>query len=223
MRWGPLLVLTAIVLMLASAMVSPVRYVPPPRLTLDSNLGDFTEELEEHNVTEPYLCEPAERVIVTCHVHSDWELNRTITALDRFPHFSIELTDGYGETDVVVFNRSEFYSALPNTCHPWGNIEPKPVNLDRNRLRKELEAYRELENLVGDPTEREFIHNRTVELEELLEPDQKELMCNATFARIILVYPVKTKSNVPLMAALWAGVVLTGVIELVMVWKERES
>ncbi|WP_258084768.1 hypothetical protein [Thermococcus thermotolerans] len=223
MRWGPLLILIAIALMLASAMVPPARYVPPPRLTIDSNLGEFTEELERHNVAKPYLCEPAERVIVTCHIRSDWELNRTITALDRFPHFSIELTNGYDETDVVVFNKSEFYSALPNTCRPWGKVEPKPVKLDQDRLEKELEAYRELEGLIDDPTEREFIHNRTIELEELLGLRQKEPIYNATFAHVILMYPVKTESNAPLMAALWTGVILTGVAGLVMVWRERRT
>lgn len=221
MRWGPILILTAIALMLTAAMVPPERYAPPPKLSVYPNLEDFTEELEEHNVTKPYLCVPAERVLVTCHIRSDWELNRTITALDKFPHFSIELTNGYDETDVVVFNKSEFYYALPNTCRPWENIELKPIKLDRERLEKELEAYRELEGLIDDPTEKEFIHNRTIELEALLGLRQKEPICNATFAHVILMYPVKTESNAPLMAALWTGVILTGIAGLVMVWRER--
>jgi hypothetical protein len=63
MRWGPLLILTAIVLMLTSVIVPPVRYVPPPTIRIDSNLDNFTEELRGHNVTEPYLCVPRERVL----------------------------------------------------------------------------------------------------------------------------------------------------------------
>ncbi|NJE60757.1 hypothetical protein [Thermococcus sp. 21S7] len=220
MRLGPLLVLAAIVLMLAAAMVPPVRYAPPPRLRVDSNIYDFTEELEAHNVTKPYLCEPAERILVTCRIRSNWELNRIIAALDGFPHFPIELDDGYDETDVIVFNKSEFYSALPYTCIPRGTVEKHP-DLDRERLEGELEAYRELEGLIDDPVEKEFVHNRTVELEALLGLRQREPVCNATFARVILTYPVRRESNAPLMAALWTGVILTGTAGLVMVWRER--
>ncbi|ASJ04206.1 hypothetical protein [Thermococcus barossii] len=146
-----------------------------------------------------------------------------MTTLDEFPHFSMELTGGYGETNVVVFNESEFYRELPDACRLWGSAEIKPFELNRGRLEKELEAYRELKGLINNPTDREFIHNRTLELEELLGLGQKEPVCNATFARVILMYPEKAESNASLMTVLWSGVILLGLAGLVMIWRERKT
>lgn len=222
MRWRPLLVAIGVLLMLASAIVPPVRYVPPPAIILNPNFENFTEELEGqgHNVTED--CWPAQRIIVTCHIRSDEELENVMRAMNEFPHKAI-MFYGYGETDVVVFNESEFYAALPATCEPLGTVRLKPVTAEQNQLKKELEAYRELEGLIDDPTEGEFIHNHTVKLEKIVESGGKWRMCNATFAHIILTYPVRRESNVPMMVALWSGVILIGLVGLVMAWKERKT
>jgi len=146
----------------------------------------------------------------------------TINRLNRFPHSSLELWDGYGETDVIILNESLLHQEFPNFCRYWGRTRPKDVP-NREKLEAELKAYLELEDTINNTPDKEFIHNRTVNLEYVLGLRSKEPTCNATWASVVITYPVKKKSNAPIMAALWLGVMLIGATGLVMIWRERRT
>lgn len=223
MRKSFVLLLLGIILMIGAAITSPESYEPPPSVFVKSNFQEFQDELPGYKMGEPYKCISPEIIVVTCHIENDWELNRTIDALSRFPRSSIGLENGYDEVDVIVLNETLFYQTLPDFCRHWGRAAMKPEPRERDSLEAKLKAYRELEEVINDTSEREFIHNRTVDLEYLLGLKEKEPVCNATWATVVLMYPVKKTSNAPLMATFWAGVILTGIAGLVMAWLERRN
>ncbi len=222
MHKGSGLLLLGIVLMISAAIIPPVSYKAPPEIFVQPTFEKFDEELAEHNITKPYKCLPLETLVITCRIRNDWELNRTIATLNKFPHSAMDLIDGYGKMDVIVLNESLFYRMLPNSCRYWGKTRLKDIS-DREKLEAELKAYLELENTINSTPDKEFIHNRTVNLEYLLGLRSKEPTCNVTWASVVIMYPVKKKSNAPIMAALWLGVMLIGATGLVMIWRERRT
>ncbi|ASJ08775.1 hypothetical protein A3L11_05865 [Thermococcus siculi] len=217
----PLLLLVGIILMIVAAIIPPVRYEAPQSIFVKSTFEEFRDELEDRNITNPDECLSLETLMVTCRIRNDWELNRTIESFNAFPHSSVELWDGYGEMEVIVLNKSLFYKTIPESCRYWGKTILKPDISNREKLEAELKAYRELEEVINNTSDRELIHNRTVDLEYLLGLRQKVPECNGTWASVVIMYPVKTESNSPIMTALWLGVMLIGAIGLVIVWRER--
>ncbi|WP_457751279.1 hypothetical protein [Thermococcus sp.] len=76
--------------------------------------------------------------------------------------------------------------------------EEKTENISR-----ELMAWRELEGLVSNQSERPSVYNITTNLERSLELRREGKLCNFTLAAVEVSYP-KPSSNVPLMILLWA-------------------
>ena len=53
---GPILLLMAIILMIGAAITPPVSYETPSGIFAKSNFEQFSEELAEHNISDPYKC-----------------------------------------------------------------------------------------------------------------------------------------------------------------------
>lgn len=214
-----ILSLLGIVLMVGAAITPPTRCGAPPEISVFPNFEEFSEELEKLNISEP-LHIPSERLVFVCRIENDWALNRTVDALNGFPHSWIELEDGYGHTYVLVPNGTSLLEVLPDSCIPVGKATLKSETLNRKELESSLRAYIELYEVISDTSDREFIGTRILDMKSLLSSEE-EGTSNATWAEVIILYSCKRNSNVPIMAILWLGVVLTGIAGVVVIWKER--
>ncbi len=106
------------------------------------------------------------------------------------------------------------------SCIPVGKATLKSETSNRKELESNLRAYIELYGVISNTSDREFIGTRILDMKSLLSSEE-EGTSNATWAEVIILYPCKRNSNVPIMAILWLGVFLTGIAGVVVIWKER--
>ncbi len=196
--------------MVLATAIPPERYSGPGDRFIPTN-GEFKEILRSFNATSLWNCTPKALVVVECRAHTDSEVNGTLSFFESLPHNNIVLYAGDGGSfNVIPTNETEFEKQLPGNCDITDHKETRVVfsREEQEKLRRELQAFKELESVIQDPEERAVIHNKTVDLTVTLEYAlglrSKGKPCNITLVTVNIDYP-KPESNVPFMALLWTG------------------
>ena len=211
-----LLCIAALLLMVLATVLPPRHYHGPGDVFIPEN-GRFKETLARFNVTSLWDCTPRSLVFFECSVTSMEELNETLWAFSDLPHDPITLYRGEGGSFHVLLTKGSFQEKLPPTCIVSGSKNTTLTDGKAVELSRELRAWRELEDLLSKPAEKEFVHNITAGLERSLELRGEENLCNFTLLTVQVTYP-EPRSNVPLMAFLWAG---AGVLALAgVIWSD---
>ena len=197
--------------MISAAIVPAWRYHGP---------GDSFFPSSPPNFSVPD-CKPAKEVCIACTVNSTGSLNITISYFNEFPHESVVLYAGEGGSfNVFLNNGSRVLKNLPKNCRIVKENESPPLNeTERKVLEDRLKALRELETVITNESDREFIHNLTVDLEYALGIRGKEVTCNGTLVEVNVAFPPK-ESNAPLTFILWLGVFTLGLFGAFASWRD---
>ncbi|WP_297515591.1 hypothetical protein [Thermococcus sp.] len=207
--------------MVLATIIPAERYSGPGDRFILTN-GEFNEILHSFNATNLWNCNPRAMMAVECRVYTDGELNETLSFFESLPHDTIVLYAGEGGSfNVLLTNETAFREPLPRNCVIVGRKEAGVVfsKTEREKLRRKLQAFKELESVLQNPEERVFIHNRTVELtadlEYALGLRSKGRPCNITLVTVNIDYP-KPESNVPFMALLWTGAGVSSIAGVIL-------
>ncbi|NJE54954.1 hypothetical protein [Thermococcus sp. 21S9] len=215
--------IVALLFIVLATAIPPERYPGPGDRFIPTN-GEFNEVLRSFNTTSLWNCTPRALMTVECRAYTNDELNGTLSFFESLPHNNIALYAGDGGSfNVLLTNETGFEKRLPRNCIITDYKETRVAfsREEQEKLRRELQAFKELESVIQDPEERAVIHNKTVDLTITLEYAlglrSKGKPCNITLATVNINYP-KPESNVPFMVLLWAG---AGVLALVGVILSR--
>ncbi|WP_456423286.1 hypothetical protein [Thermococcus sp.] len=214
MKTKPLLLILSLALMISAALVPAERYHGP---------GDSFFPSSPPNFSAPD-CKPTKVIYIACTVNSTESLNITVSYFNEFPHESIVLYAGEGGSfNVFLKNGSRALRNLPKNCRIVKEKESLPLNETERKVTEDrLKALRELETAITNKSDREFIHNLTVNLEYALGIREKVMLCNGTLVEVDVAFPPK-ESNAPLTFILWSGVFTLGLFGVFASWRDGKK